>query len=725
MDPTPQQTQPQQFEEAPIDLRKYAGILLKRKWVIALVFLFCVGGTAVYTLRQTKIYSSTCSLLIDAQMPQVLGAEVRDVVDVGAGSYWFNKEFYETQYKVIKSRSMAERVIEQLGLSHDLAFLGLDKLPPEKLAEALEKVDAAKLLQARLFVEPVKDSRMVNIRVEDPDAERAAQLANAIADAYMQSNLERRVDGTKNAAEWLQDQLSDLKSKLSESELALFTFKKDNDLIYTTFENKQSITSQKLVAINDTLTKIRTHKAELDARVKSINSAKGTGDLAKVMQLGIIASNAFINDLKKNFLTASNEVADLTERYGPEHPKMKAAQEKLDNAQKTLRTEIDSIVVASLAEYDELLQTEKNLELMLGEVKGEAFENNKKEIDFNRLAREEVNNERLYELVLKRMKELDLSSLLKSNNIRVLDAAKVSRLPVKPRVQTNLMLAMVLGLVAGVGLAFLIELQDRTIKGHQDIEALGVSFLGLIPSIPGETGALPSARDQYVLRQPKSPVAECCRTVRTNLLFSSPDNPPKRLVVTSASPQEGKTTTLVNLGITLANAGGRVLLVDTDMRRPRLHKSFGVANELGLSNLIVGEGKLEDAIKSTEVPGLFVLPSGPVPPNPAELLHTDRFKQLAERLGNEFDRVLFDSPPVGAVTDPLLLANQMDGTIIVVKMLQTNRDAAERAVRALHDANARILGVVLNDVAVEKREYGYYQGYYSYGHYYGEGKEHA
>jgi capsular exopolysaccharide synthesis family protein len=728
LEPTTQNLQQsaQVEEEEPIDLRAYLDVLLKRKWVVALTFVGAVAAVGVFTLRQQKIYSATASLVIDSNMPQILGEGVREAVEVGAGTYWYSKEFYETQYKVIKSRGIAQRAVEQLGLDRDLSFLGIDKLPKEKQERALERIDAVAILQGRIFIEPVKDSRIVNIRVEDPDPERAATLANTVASAYMQANVERRVDGTKDAAGWLQDQLLDLKTKLSESEIALYDFKKENDLIYTTFENKQTISSQKLLAINETLTKVRTRKAELDARVNGIKAAKQKGDLDKLMELGVVASNSFINQLKLSYLETADVVAELSERYGPEHPRMKAAAEKSRTAKQNMIAGIDDILGANLAEYDELVATEHNLQDLLEEVKAESFENNKKEIDYKRLAREEENNQRLYDLVLKRMKELDLSSLLKTNNVRILDAAKVVRIPTRPRVRTNLCLAAFLGFIAGVGLAFLIEYQDRTIKGHQDIEGLGLNFLGLIPSIPGGDPTQPQIRDLFIESQPKSTVAECCRTIRTNLLFMSPDRPIKRLLVTSAGPQEGKTTSLINLGITLANGGSRVLLVDSDMRRPRLHKSFGVSNEVGLSSLIVGEGRVEDAIKSTSLPGLFVMPSGPIPPNPSELLQTKRFCELSALLGEKFDRVLFDSPPVGAVTDPLVLAHQMEGTLLVVKMFRTNKDLAERAVKSLHDAGTRILGAVLNDVDVEKRQYGYNVGYYyAYGQYYGDSKEHA
>ncbi|MGC4118205.1 MAG: polysaccharide biosynthesis tyrosine autokinase [Myxococcales bacterium] len=416
-------------------------------------------------------------------------------------------------------------------------------------------------------------------------------------------------------------------------------------------------------------------------------------------------------------------MAELNERYGPEHPKMKAANEKLDAAKRNLEKEIDAILIANLTEFDEVVTTEKNLEVMLEGVKKEAFETNKKEIDYKRFAREEENNQRLFDLVLKRMKEMDLSAMLKANNVRILDEAEVVRAPVKPNVRRNLGLAGLMGLLVGVGFAFLLEFQDRTVKSHQDIEALGLNFLGLLPSIPGGDPTHPAKRDLYIQEQPKSTVAECCRTIRTNLMFMSASNPARRLVVTSAGPQEGKTTTLINMGIVIAQGGQRVVLVDSDMRRPRLHKSFGVPNSVGLSSLIVGESTLDDAIKSTIIPGLFVLPSGPIPPNPAELLHTDSFKKVVEQLSARFDRVMFDSPPVGAVTDSLVLANQLDGTILVTKMLRTDRDMAERATSSLRDANARLLGAVLNDVDIDKRQYGYYLGYYySYGRYYGEEK---
>jgi capsular exopolysaccharide synthesis family protein len=280
--------------------------------------------------------------------------------------------------------------------------------------------------------------------------------------------------------------------------------------------------------------------------------------------------------------------------------------------------------------------------------------------------------------------------------------------------------------LGGLGLAFVIEKLDSTFKGQEDVErVLGLAFLGIVPSITD--AALPSnppekasiARDLFVHTHPKSSVAECCRSIRTNLLFMSPDHPLRRILVTSAGPQDGKTTTAVSLGIAMAQSGNRVLLIDSDMRRPRLHRAFGVANELGLSTAVVGEAKIDDCIKRTEVPNLFVLPCGPVPPNPAEMLHADRFHEIIDALASKYDRLIFDSPPLGAVADAAVLSTHVDGTLIVLKAGKTTFEVARRAVATLQSVKAPLAGAILNDLDLESREYGYYYYYYHHG-YYGE-----
>ena len=280
------------------------------------------------------------------------------------------------------------------------------------------------------------------------------------------------------------------------------------------------------------------------------------------------------------------------------------------------------------------------------------------------------------------------------------------------------------GLLGGIGLAFFLEYLDNTIKSHEDVtRVLQVPFLGIIPSIKLETGDEPkevtTVRDHYLVSHPKSTVAESCRTVRTNILLMSPENPARRMLVTSPNPQEGKSTVCINIGITMAQSGSKVILLDTDMRRPRLHKTFGISSGTGLTTAILGEVDVLDVIHHSEVPNLDVLPCGPIPPNPTELFHTERFRRIVEQLSEAYDRVIFDSPPVLVVADPLILSSMMDGVVLVVKSASTSRDLARRAVMQMRDVKANILGAVINDLDIHHREYGYYY-YRQYGYYYGE-----
>jgi capsular exopolysaccharide synthesis family protein len=291
-------------------------------------------------------------------------------------------------------------------------------------------------------------------------------------------------------------------------------------------------------------------------------------------------------------------------------------------------------------------------------------------------------------------------------------------------VPQGVLMGIIAGLVLGLGLALLLEFMDASVASQQEIEErLGMTFLGFVPSIP-DAPTNTESRDLHIHREPKSLIAECTRSIRTNLLFMSPDKPFKRMLVTSSGPQEGKSTTAINLGIAMAQSGNKVLIIDTDMRRPRLHKAFGVSNEVGVSSLVVGEGKIDAAIKSTEVPGLFLMPCGPIPPNPAELMHTKAFGDLLDQLGQRFDRLILDSPPVGAVADAVVLATRVDGVVMVLKAGKTHRDMAKRTVKALRDVKANLYGAVLNDVNLERSKYGDYYYGYSY-RYYGYGEKKA
>jgi capsular exopolysaccharide synthesis family protein len=708
-----------QEEEPQIDLREYWRIAIKRRWTILAVAVVALTLVTIFTLRQQKVYEAKASVIIEIDAPQVLG-NVREVYNLGAGSYWSNKEYYETQYKVITSRTISQMVVNQLRLEKNYEFLGLDKLSPEEQAEALkEPLDVVDMVRSSLSAEPVKDSRMVIVKAEHTSPKWAKRLANTTVNAYITYNLQTRRKITEDAAGWLSDQAQELKLRLENSENRLHAFKADQKMLSVSLEDRQNITSQRLHDLNQTLNRIQTELDAMDSRRRQILAVrKSRQSLDSIDQ---VIDNRLIQQLKESYFKLKEEQADLIARYLEEHPKVKAINGKISVVMANIEREIDNVLVSIESNYQAKRKEEQQAKKRLATVKAEALEINHKALEYNRLKRSSDNASTLYNLVMRRQKEATLSALQETNNIYKLDPAILPVKPIYPRVKLNIMLAGVIGLLLGVALAFLLEFLDNTFKSQEDVERLlNVPFLGIIPSIKPEPGQDNlNLRDNYLVTHPKSNVAESCRTIRTNLLFMSPENPAKRLLVTSASPQEGKSTVCINLGVTMAQSGSKVVMLDTDMRRPRLHRSYRIKGGFGLTTAILGEASLDKVLHPSEVPGLDIIPCGPIPPNPTELFHTERFQKIVEELSERYDRVLFDSPPVLMVADPLILSNIMDGVIIVVKSAQTSSEMARRAVRQLTNVNAHLLGAVINDLDLSHRSYGYYY-YRQYGYYYGE-----
>ncbi len=711
-----------------IDLHALWAVVVRRRWLVIPVFVATILAATIVTVRQTRIYAATVTIIIDLTAPRFLEKDqVQDVMDSGTGGYWYSREYYETQYKVIASRAVAQRVADRLRLGNNLAFLGLAGIKDPTEQERLrERRDPVGILSANLTVEPVKDSRIVKIRYTSPDPELAAIIANAFADAYIAESLAVRSSTTQNASEWLEQQLAILEKKLDESGKALFDFKKNHDIVATSWEDRQSMVSQRLTAFNDALTKARVRKAELEARNEALRHAEATlagrnapGADALAAVTSVSDDGTGIRGLKLRYLEASSECADLRLKYLEDHPKVGACDEKLALAKKAFEDEVQTTLKAARLEYEEIVKTERNLLALLNETKADSFGLNQYEREYLELKRNFDNNQRLYEIILKRLKDTGVSGMLQVSNVRILDRARASRAPVRPDPLRNALIALVLGLLGGVGLALMAEYLDTSISGQEQIEErLGLAFLGIVPSIPSSKGATPT--ELAVHAYPKSAVAECLRTVRTNLLFMSPEKPLRTILVTSSGPAEGKTTAATSMALTMTASGNRVLLVDADMRRPRLHRVFELENQTGLSSLILGDSEADAVIRSTSVDNLFVLPCGPVPPNPAELLHTANFQKLLAQFTAKFDLVILDSPPVGVVSDAVVISTQVDGCLLVIKAGKTSRDAARRAVKQLRDVNAPLFGAVLNDLDLGAQRYGQYSYYQQYGYYYGD-----
>jgi succinoglycan biosynthesis transport protein ExoP len=709
--------------ESKIDVRSYWRTVRKRWPFVVLAMIIATVVAFVYTYRQSKVYEASCQIIIDPQAPQVLPGS-KDVVEMGTGSFWGNKEFYETQYRIIQSTNVGQRTAEKLGLQYDPDYAGT-------LGPNHDMTSLGRAVAAQISVKPLKDSRLATITVTDRKPQRAALIANTVADTYIEYNLDYKLEGARSAMAWLAEQESDLKRQLEESELKLYQFKKDRNLLAVSLDDKQSMLSSNLASVNGKLTDLRVTRLALEAKRRMIERARD--NILERDTLPELRENTTIKTLRDSYITYSKDYADLSTRYGPEHPRMKALQDQMDVVRKAYEKEVNEDLATFEKAYEELVDNEKSLKALMEQQMNEAIEVSKIEVEYRPLSREADQNSKMYGIISTRQKEIDITGPMKTNNVRVLERAVVPGVPVRPNPIQNLMMGLMLGLGTGVALAFAIEALDNTLKTQADVEQfLGVPVLGLVPVIgshsePNEgMGDDLRQRDLGVFLDPKSVAAECCRSIRTNILFMSPDRPIRTMVVTSPSPQEGKTTTAVNLGVTMAEAGGRVLIIDTDMRRPRLHRSFGVGNQTGISTVIVGKATLEEAIKHTDVPNLDVLPCGPVPPNPSELLHTDRFAAVLADCAKLYDRIVLDSPPTSAVTDPAVLGNLVDGVVLVIKAGETTRDSAMHARRQLTSAKARVVGVIVNAIDFSNPAYGYeyyYRNYYRYGYTYGGGPD--
>jgi capsular exopolysaccharide synthesis family protein len=722
--------------EPALDWRRYLNAVLRKWWLILLCTAVATAGAGAWTVRQPKLYKAAASLIIDVRAAQVLTG-VTDVYDVG-GRGWAPSAFFQTEFEVMKSRRVARAAAERLGLPLDERRNGLGGIAdPAERARRQAALDPADLASGRYAIEPDKLSNVVRVVVVDADPEHAAALANAVADAYLETNLDKRVDNTKDASDWLLTQNDDLRRKVRISEDSLLKFMADNGVLNASLESQLDEVKQRLSAFNSQLATEEASQIRDVLNVRALEQVREDPTLLDT--LPEVQSALVVTALKQKLIEVRTLEMELTARYLPDHPKLKLLTEQKGALEKDLQREVQALLTSLERQKASRDSSIAGLQKVVNEERQKEARLNNLALDYNRIKRERDTDQKLFDMVANRLKEADITGAQPFNNVRFLDRALVPKAPFKPDLQQALLAALVAGLAVGIGIALLIEVADTTVKSQADIEALvDAPFLGLLPVIPVEGPAKEAdraasqrqtrERDLYVLGHPRSAVAECARFIRTNLLFMSTDRPLRTLVVTSPAPQEGKSTTAVTIAISMAQAGSRTLIVDTDMRKPRLHRVFCVDADQGVADVLLGELTLEKAIRPTEVPNLDVLICGTLPPNPAEILLSERFKELVADLARRYDRVVFDTPPVGPVTDPAILGTLVDGVVLVTKCDQTSKESVKLAMRALKDANARVFGVILNDVDVTAKRYAgaYYAYYRKYGGYYGdEGKSDA
>src|SRR5262245_23163432 len=405
--------------------------------------------------------------------PQVLPGS-KDVVELGTGSFWANREFYETQYRIIQSTAVAQRTVEKLGLQYDQTFAGAGT--NNNLA------DLGRALAGQVNVKPLKDSRVALISIADRSPQRAALLANTLADTYIEYNLDYKLEGARSAMAWLAEQEAELKNQLESSEMKLYQFKKDRNLLAVSLDDKQSMLSQNLASVNSKLTDLRIHILEQDAKRRMIERARN--NIAEEETLPEIRANANIVTLRSSFVQLAKEYSDLSSKYGPEHPRMKAITAQMDSIKKAYQEEIDGVLASFEKAYQQMLDNEKSLKAMMDNERKQAIELSKIEVDYKPQQRAAEQNSKMYGLIASRQKEIDTTGPMRANNVRVLERAIEPFVPVRPRPLQNLMVGLLMGLGVGIGLAFAIEALDNTLKTQTDVEQfLGVPVLGLVPVI--------------------------------------------------------------------------------------------------------------------------------------------------------------------------------------------------------------------------------------------------
>ena len=714
----------------------YWRILKKRRWMIFATFSIVLVLAIIATLRMTRLYQAESRIAIYPENSNMLG--LKDLENGTASADWDYNVALETQLSILRSDELALKVIETLRLDSNPGFMGSDAVAqsasrairpanlgpdPERLATMLG------LFRSGLAVQVVPRTRVIEISYMHPDPQLAAEISNMLVKTFIEENFRTKYESTSQTADWLSKELSDLQMKVQTSEEKLVRYQKDKGIVG--IDEKQNIVTAKLDELNKELTAAQTDRIQNEANYNLAVS----GDPSVFVKL---SEGNLLEKLEAQQAELDTQYAQTTTQFGSSYPKVIELKNQLKQVRSSIAAEEKRLLTRVHDEYMASAQREKLLTSAFDKQKQEANHLNESAIEYTALKRDADTNRQLYQSLLQRLKEASVTAGLRSNNIRVVDVARVPIVPVRPNVPRNIVIGFLLGLAGGIGLAFLQESLDTTVANLDELSTItALPALGTIPlqlSGNGRRRHLKSALSiadrpelagPIVCAKPQSEAAESYRALRTSILLSSFGAPPKVILITSALPQEGKTTVSTNSALVLAQKGGRVLLVDADLRRPGVGKALGIKASAGLSTVLSGVDKIEGAIVPfPQLANLQILPAGPIPPNPVELLGSSIMKDYLARWRNEFDHVIIDTPPCLSVTDSVVLSVEADQVILVARAGQTPKAALRRASELLTQVNARVMGIVLNAFNMRSAEgYYYYYGSKYAGSYYQQTEE--
>ena len=722
-------------------LRSLGHVLMKRRLVAVLAISAILAATVMFTERQPKIYSAGASLIVDNRSPSVL-TSVKEVIELGSGSYWSTTEYLKTQLEVIKSRQLAKRVVDRLGLAMDERFLGLSALPltPKQKRARMAKMDAVELLMDAIRANLKIDSRVVMLTVEHTDPAMAADIVNTLAEEYRDQNLEFRKQILRQANDELREMTDGLRAEREEAERRVMTFERKHGV--GSLDIRQKAVEARILSLNEKFTlanidriniKSSRGRQELAHQISEVEAVLESRDVTATSYPRVVESGD-VSALRTQLVQFEVKEKEIKRRYGEKHPALKAVKDQRRLVRRSLKDTVERILRADLSELQRKKREEEDkLAQILDAERGLLKELRTARVEETALKRIQLEHEplknrlgeitKVYDSIRSRYQETTLSAQLETNNVRVQDFAIQPERPIKPNYRFNLFAGLILGILLAVGAAYFAESLDNTLRDRADVEAIpGIYFLGVLPSIRRTihavgTSAYSRERDLYPFYHPKSSAAEHLRSIQTNLLYNDPSKRPRVFLVVSPNPQEGKTTLAIHTSVIFATSGLKTVIVDTDMRRPRVHKAFDLnPRGGGVAAYLIQGGDVGDFIDASEVPNLHILGCGVRPPNPVELLQSRAFLRLLESLKARYDIILFDSPPMLAVADSRILATHVDAVICVAKARQTTRDTLREGRRYLDGVFPYPVGCVMNDVDMSSGSYHYY---YYYGTKYG------
>jgi capsular exopolysaccharide synthesis family protein len=729
-------------EERTIDFLNYWITVKKHRWMILSIAAAALTIVAIRVSMLTPFYTADATILVRPGNPQLLeGHGGAPGEGTNSGNDWESVEdFLKTQCEILKSRTLAANVVAADGLANDPVFTGKARKPskgwfskwfgakaekPEPKPATADSIDnAINSYLGSLEIKPIPDTNLVKIVFTTPNARLSARLANAHAHAYIREGIELRTQANAEAERFLRDKLVELKEKLEKSELALNNYRRDKGIVpgLMSVDGKETVVIARLSDLSRELTQAQVARIGLEAEVDQIRK----NQLPQLPTAANTNSGSSTPSVKAQLDSAMSDYVAMAKQFKPDYPPMVRAKARIDQLQQSYNEEVKAYSEGIVASFNAAKTKEAELQDEMARQRSQALSVNDASVGYAILQREVDTNRELYNSVLGRMKDLGLAAESQSSNTVVVDDAQVPGGPSGPHRTMSLLQAVVFGLALGIGLAFLIEYQDKTLKTPDQVEQyLRLPNLAAVPAFSRQetralakrngadhTPALTGSRELAGSMSQYSIVGEAYRSLRTALMLSRAGSPPKTILFTSAGNSEGKTVSALNTAVVFAHTGVRVLLIDVDLRRPRCHKVLALENLAGLTEVLAGACNVSDLIRATDVDCLSFLSAGSIPPNPSELVGSDKMRDTLAQLTSEFDVVVIDSPPILPVTDAMLLSTMVDGVVLVVNSSKTSKQHVKAAYARLEFARAKVFGVLLNQVDVNSQHYQYYRRYY-------------